>query len=841
MAWLAGGVLYSLVYLVGGFLLRGHSSVLLSFRIVALLIPPMAGVGVITRRRHEWSGCQWLFWATMALGLMMSAIGLVGWTVDDLMLDRQASWLGWHTVFALFGGAAPLFALLAQPHRGRREELTATTAVDIAGIAVMTGFLYSHFVVSPDLSPVTAQQPSGALLVLCEFQALIVCLGVTGAAFVARNLPWGRTYGRLAIGLFVNLIILSITNAEIWQGMYRPGFVYDVIWILPFAFFPWAAATAPASEDSSPEGLESAEVSRPWIVFGALALIPVLDFGLRAAVPLGALDQFRDMFMVITIFSVLPLLMARLAVERGDARQADGKRRLLAAATEQANDLISIMSPDGRIDHANSAFCHALGATLSEVVGAPTAQFLADESQGHIDVAAEGIGRDGVWRGSLVRRRKDGSTFPSSSTVVALSDEQGHVAHFVAVERDVTKDSQLRDQLIHSERLAAVGQLVSGVAHELNNPLQSVVGFTELLLQSERRQDTREDLEQIRSEAARAAKIVRNLLAFVRRSGTERVVTNLNEIVRSTIALRAYELAVANIEVEEHYAETLPDVSVNREEIQQVLLNLIMNAEQAMGATRGSGCLVVHTAMTEDGPKVEIQDNGPGIPEALAGRVFEPFFSTKGVGQGTGLGLSIALGIAEAHGGALTLPPTPLGACFRLVLQAASAQPAPVVEPPASSAVGKPLAGRRALVADDELLLRQLLQRLLVARGFVVDVVEHGFAAMALVEKNHYDIVLCDISMPKMGGLAVYDELRASRPQLVRALVLITGDILDVRLKSILAAGEVPVLSKPFSAVKLDEVVNRVLGDRSLTRKGPDRAESVPVGDGARSRRTSDG
>jgi CheY-like chemotaxis protein len=151
------------------------------------------------------------------------------------------------------------------------------------------------------------------------------------------------------------------------------------------------------------------------------------------------------------------------------------------------------------------------------------------------------------------------------------------------------------------------------------------------------------------------------------------------------------------------------------------------------------------------------------------------------------------------------------------------------------------LAGRRALVADDELLLRQLLQRLLVARGFVVDVVEHGYAAMALVEKNHYDIILCDISMPKMGGLAVYDELRKSRPQLICALVLITGDILDVRLKDIIAAGEIPVLSKPFSAVKLDEVVSRVLGDRSMTRTGPARAESVPVRDRASSRRTSDG
>jgi two-component system NtrC family sensor kinase len=416
---------------------------------------------------------------------------------------------------------------------------------------------------------------------------------------------------------------------------------------------------------------------------------------------------------------------------------------------------------------------------------------------------------------------------------VALSDEDGRVTHFVSVERDVTKDTQLRDQLIHSERLAAVGQLVSGVAHELNNPLQSVAGYTELLLQAERRKETREDLEQIRAQADRAAKIVRNLLAFVRRSGSERVTTDINDIVRSTVALRSYEFALANIEVEEQYAEPLPAVSVNREEIQQVLLNLILNAEQAMGATRGSGRLVLRTAVTERGVQVEIQDDGPGIPEPLTGRVFEPFFSTKGVGQGTGLGLSIALGIAEAHDGRLTLEQTSPGACFRLVLPATTAQPAQVCEPSRSPDVPRPATGRRALVADDELPLRQLLQRLLIRRGFAVDTAEHGYAAMALIEQNAYDIIFCDVSMPRMGGLAVYEQLRLSRPQLIPAFALITGDIFDVRLKTLVADGDIAVLSKPFSTAKLDAVVDRVLSDRFLTRTGPNLADPVTVTDPA--------
>ena len=241
----------------------------------------------------------------------------------------------------------------------------------------------------------------------------------------------------------------------------------------------------------------------------------------------------------------------------------------------------------------------------------------------------------------------------------------------MAVERDTTQEEQLRDQLIHSERLAAVGQLVSGVAHELNNPLQSIVGFTELLIGAESRQATLADLEQVRAAAHRAAKIVRNLLAFVRRSSAERSVVILNDIIESTVELRRYELATAGIQLEEAYDHDLPPVLVNREEIQQILLNLLLNAEQAMRSADLRGRLSVRTGRTGSSDLViDIRDDGPGVPPALAARIFEPFFSTKGVGEGTGLGLSLALGIAEAHGGSLTLIPVPSGACFRLTLPA---------------------------------------------------------------------------------------------------------------------------------------------------------------------------
>jgi len=669
MGWLAFGAVYSIAYAIIGAYLRPYQSLLPWFRIIALLVPPLVGVAVILRRRQAWLGCQWLFWASLALGLVMSAIGVVGWSVDELLLGTTTTWVGWHAVFALFGGVAPLLALLAQPHRGIREKVTATTAVDIAGIAVLTGFLYSHFVITSD--PVgSAQSASRSLLLLSEAQQFIVFLGMFVATMLARDPEWRSTYRRLAIGLSISMITLTLANAEIWQGFYQGASLVDAMWILPFAFYPWAASLAPSSAQA-PLELEDGEntPSRPWVIFGGLALLPVIDYGLRRTAPTGQLDTLQDLSTAVAIVSVLPLLMARLAVERAELRTVDRKLRLMGAAVEEANELILIVSSDRRVRHANRAFCNAMGYTLAQLLNQAPATLLAEESLPHVDEITK-VPKGEGWSGTLMHRREDGTMFQAACTIVPLANERGEVTHYVWMERDITEELRMRGQLIHSERLSAVGQLVSGVAHELNNPLQSILGFTELLIDAEERPELRRDLEQVRSEAIRAGKIVRNLLAFVRRSSSERAVTHINDIVKGTLALRSYEFGTANIRLFESYADGLPSVVINPEEIQQVILNLIMNAEQAMRAAHRGGTLTVTTKLLSEMVTIEIADNGPGVPPALSGRVFEPFFSTKEVGEGTGLGLSIAMGIAEAHGGSLSLIPSDVGACFRLSLPA---------------------------------------------------------------------------------------------------------------------------------------------------------------------------
>jgi len=403
-----------------------------------------------------------------------------------------------------------------------------------------------------------------------------------------------------------------------------------------------------------------------WIVWSTLGLALVLS---AASFSGWQIDELL-FGLAVAIVSVLPLLMARLTVESTELRQVDTKLRLMGAAVEEANELILIISSDFIIQHANRAFCDATGYALDELIGRSPKTLLGDESAAKLEELRR-LNKGETWNGTLMRKRKDATTFQAACAIVPLTDKDDRVTHFVQMERDITDEVRLRAQLIHSERLSAVGQLVSGVAHELNNPLQSILGFTELLIDAEQRPEARRDLEQVRKEAVRAGKIVRNLLAFVRRSSSERTTSNVNDIVKTTIALRSYEFATANIRLFESYAEGLPVVVVNPEEIQQVILNLILNAEQAIRGAKRGGTLTVTTNGVGGMVTIDIQDDGPGVPSALAGRVFEPFFSTKEVGEGTGLGLSIAMGIAEAHGGSLTLLPTDKGACFRLSIPAA--------------------------------------------------------------------------------------------------------------------------------------------------------------------------
>jgi two-component system NtrC family sensor kinase len=377
--------------------------------------------------------------------------------------------------------------------------------------------------------------------------------------------------------------------------------------------------------------------------------------------------------------------------------------------------------------------------------------------------------------------------------------------HYVSVARDITEELRLRDQLVHSERMSAVGELVAGVAHEINNPLQTIVGCVELLLE-ERKGDPGQvrDLELVRQEAARAGQIVRNLLAFVRRGASERVNADLNQIVKATAGLREYHLTQHGIMLTlDLHPGPLP-VLANREEIQQVVLNLLMNAEQALVSGPGRGTIGLKTQLTGASHTLQVMDDGPGVPQEIRGKVFEPFFTTKDVGQGTGLGLSISHGIATAHGGALELVESPQGACFALTLPAHVPAPARPSGQPATVEGASHAARLRALIIDDESAIRDLLARLLDRRGFAIAQAPSVAEARRMMQQP-FDLVLCDVKLSDGSGIDCYHYLRHKGAASSTRFVFITGDA--AAIEDMPEAAAVAVLAKPFTASDLDRLL----------------------------------
>lgn len=801
--YLSIGFGYVLMYAALGWALGGHPLLLTLFGNVGLLVPPLAVCAIIARRRWRWAGCQRLFWDTFAIGVALWIIGHLGWTFEAIVLRRE-SWIQWHTLFSLCGAIGPLIALLARPHIGVRRDAVGPVGLVVGSYGLLAVFIYTYFVLVPGLVPGTSDTQA-TLLKLVQVNRALLFGATISAMFVARRTPWLRAYAFLAAGTGIGFFLRIVTSLAIMNGKYQTGTLYDLAWIAPFLCYAGAALSSPDSPRET-DGIELPSTGCHTVVAALpVFLIPLIGYSALYFQPLGGSgDLFRALLTGLMTVAGLGVLTIRLAAQGGELQRADARMRLLAAATEQTGDLILITRADGGVELANDAFVRALGYSRHELSGLGFGD-LVERGFGTLGAHIRSEVREqGVWRGTLLRQRRDGSTFPASCTVVALRDSTGSITHFVGAERDIGQELKLRDQLVHSERLSAIGELVAGVAHEINNPLQTIIGSAELLLEDRPDVGSRHDLEVVRREAARAGQIVRNLLSFVRRSAPDRVAADLNDIVRSVVELRGYHLQQRNITLATELQRSPADVLVNREEIQQIILNLILNAEQAMLAA-GRGNTITIRCFSEAGDHlVEVADDGPGVSAEMRGRIFEPFFTTKDVGQGTGLGLSISHGIASAHGGSLTLCASAPGACFRLTLPAHTDEDALVAS--AAPAAGHP--ARRALVVDDEAPIRKLLARLLERRGFDVLEADSASVALDIADTTVLSLVLCDVRMPGSNGMDLYRTLSKRHPEIGNAFVFITGDRSSIDIDD--ALRNVPVLAKPFSADDLHSVLTAV-------------------------------
>ena len=405
-------------------------------------------------------------------------------------------------------------------------------------------------------------------------------------------------------------------------------------------------------------------------------------------------------------------------------------------------------------------------------------------------------------------------------------DSEGRAIGWCELYSDVTGERQIQSKMLQTEKMAALGQLVSGIAHELNNPLTAIMGYAQLLLGHGLQPSQFAEAKNVYHEAERARRIVKNLLYFARENKPERTRVDVNEIVERTIALRSYELRVEDILVECDLAPGLPHTMADPYQLQQVILNLVVNAEQALLQDRGRGRVWVRTRHIFHGTGrlrgesilLEISDDGPGVPPAIASRIFDPFFTTKAAGLGTGLGLSIVYGIVHQHGGEVSFENKPAGgAKFTVELPVVHA---PEVEPKAAAAQSSAAAGsslsRRFLVVEDEPTVAQLIVDVLREDGHHVESVLDSQEGLTRLARGGFDLVICDLRMPRLDGPAFYDVLVRTGSPMRDKIIFITGDTLAARSLKFLESKNLPYLAKPFLVEELKLAVQAVLSGNHL-------------------------
>jgi signal transduction histidine kinase len=437
------------------------------------------------------------------------------------------------------------------------------------------------------------------------------------------------------------------------------------------------------------------------------------------------------------------------------------------------------------------------------------------------------LARDGAVSNFLLRlRRADGALLWVEVTAHAERANGASAPETQlqvdALLRDVSERKRLEDQardlyhqLLQAEKMAVLGQTISGVAHELNNPLGSILTWAERLSKKPASDAIRQGLDTILHEAERAARIVRHLLTFARKRHTTRTMVDVNQVVRDTLAMRQHEQRLANVTLVDGLAAGLPQVFADPHQLQQVILNLVINAEQAMVNTHGRGTLVVRSwqEIERDMVLVEFADDGPGVPDELLAKIFDPFFTTKEVGKGTGLGLTVAYAIIQEHGGRISAHSKPgAGATFRIELPTASVRSAQAIAAKTTVDIGNVGAGAAVLVIEDEPALATAVAEGLTDAGFLVTRAADGEEGLARLRERTFDVIVCDLRMPRLDGPAFYRAIAASSPSLARRVIFVTGDVAGTDAERFLEDSGCRWLPKPFRLADLLRAAREVMG-----------------------------
>jgi two-component system NtrC family sensor kinase len=529
-------------------------------------------------------------------------------------------------------------------------------------------------------------------------------------------------------------------------------------------------------------------------------------------------------------------LRERELAERLEAQTA--VETMSSAIIASALDCVIVIDEDGRVIEFNPAAEETFGYRRDEVVGKSIAELIVPEHlrtrhyAGMERYLATGEASVLGRRVEIEAMRSDGSLLPVELAItdVRLPDRRfftAHIRNLTDVRRAQEEIERQRDALHQSEKLAALGSLLAGVAHELNNPLSIVTGQALMLREAANSPLLRDaDLHKIaersvkiEAAAERCARIVRTFLAMARQRAGERREVDVSALLDGAIDLLAYGLKTGGIELAKDVQPGLPRIWADGDQLHQVLVNLLVNAQQALEEISGPRrvTVTVRHDPAKSNVALTVSDNGPGIPEQIRNRIFDPFFTTKPQGIGTGIGLAVSRGMIEAQGGSLVLQPSPPGRGASFVVQIPVGVAATGASARVPESLDKKMAepnARRALVVDDEEEIAGILAELLDRQGFICDLSPSGEDAKGLVRTSDYDVILCDIRMAGGDGPSFFYWLQEAKPHLAGRIGFVTGDTLGPAAGRFLERTGRPVIEKPFRPDDVSRLVRLLADDR---------------------------
>jgi len=762
-------------------------------------------------------------WRWIALGCGSFLLGQLAWSYYELWRRVPPPYpsladLGFLGIYpCLIVAVQDLLHL--QPHRHPDPEV----ALDAGLVTFTTAALGYEFLLSPIL------QAGGGVLPVATSVAW-ACGGVAVLWVILRQMVRRRGFPIGTAGLLtVGLVVFCATNPLYARlsllGTFMSGAVLDLGWVAGLLLIAAAAALAPESwraSDGSARGLSS-DTTRAIAVLVAVAGIAVL--ALSGATRPGA-GAKTALWVAVGIAILGARFFFALRSERGYARLLEREvaaqtRSLLdslaATGTAERNlrlvmeavpDALVVLDPQGRSLEMNTA-ARAMFAAKTDGDGAQRSLFDV------LDAEGLGIARQNLDAAFLGEVRTFELTFPrpgrrgTGAVLYAPVRDGERVSKVLALIRDVTDQKRRESQLQQAEKLGAIGQLVSGVAHEINNPAAIISGSAQTMLLDDLKPDHREMAQMIYDEATRIGRITQNLLAFARAGSKERTLIDLNDIVRRTVALRSYHLTTVNVTVTLDLDPSNPKIWSNASELQQMLLNLVINAEQAVLTVEPPRTITVRSRGSERDVRLEVADNGPGVPAEIRNRIFDPFFTTKAEGVGAGLGLSTCYGIARDHGGRIWVEPeSGRGARFLVELpRDPRAQDRPASE---TRLPGAPERRLNVLILEDEAGLRNAMLHFLARRGMDATAVGEGADALRALKQQSFDVIVSDVRMPGMNGRDFLAQLRVHRPELLSRLIFSTGDALEAETAALIQDSGTPTVSKPFDLATLERLIREV-------------------------------